>query len=95
VLAETLARQVGERSELFRKLSPTESDGLVKVLEWQLREVMDQGHGELGKARDPLAEDGAVARFLRSLREELKSADEDRGRSVTDCAPHRESSRAS
>lgn len=78
VLAETLAWQVGERSELFRRLSPTESDGLVKVLERQLREVMDQGHGELVKALDPLAEDGAVARFLRSLREELKSADEDR-----------------
>jgi hypothetical protein len=78
MLAETLARQVGERSELFRKLSPTESDGLVKVLEGQLREVMSQGHGELVKALDPLAEDGAVARFLRSLREELKSADEDR-----------------
>lgn len=78
VLAETLARLVGERSELFRKLSPTESDGLVKVLERQLREVMDQGHGELVKALDPLSEDGAVARFLRSLREELRSADEDR-----------------
>jgi len=78
ILAETLARQVGEQSELFRKLSPTESDGLVQVLERQLREVMDRGHGELVKALDPLAEDGAVARFLRSLREELKSADEDR-----------------
>jgi hypothetical protein len=78
VLAETLARQVGERSDLFRKLSSTESDGLVKVLERQLREVMDQGHSELVKALDPLAEDGAVARFLRSLREELKSADEGR-----------------
>lgn len=78
VLAETLAHQVGEKSTLFRKLSPTETDGLVKVLERQLRGVMDEGHGELVKALDPLAEDGAVARFLRSLREELKSADEDR-----------------
>lgn len=78
VLAETLARQVGEQSELFRKLSPTESDGLVKTLEAQLREVMGEGHGELLRALDPLAEDGAVARFLRSLREELKTADEGR-----------------
>ena len=31
VLAEALARQVGESSPLFKKLSPTESDGLVKV----------------------------------------------------------------
>ncbi|WP_147444949.1 hypothetical protein [Corallococcus sp. CA053C] len=78
VLTESLARQVGETSPLFKKLSPTESDGLVKVLEGQLRVVMNQGHAELVRALDPLAEDGAVARFLRSLREELKGADEDR-----------------
>lgn len=77
-LAETLARQVGDRSELFRKLSPTESDGLVNVLERHLSEVMNQGHVELVKALDPLAEDGAVARFLRSLREELEGAEEER-----------------
>jgi hypothetical protein len=43
VLAEGLARQVGEASPLFRKLSLTESDGLVKVLEGQLRAVMGGG----------------------------------------------------
>jgi septal ring factor EnvC (AmiA/AmiB activator) len=75
VLAEALARQVGESSPLFRKLSPTESDGVLKSLEGQLRVVMDQGHAELVRALDPLAEDGAVARFLRSVREELKGAD--------------------
>lgn len=78
VLAESLARQVGETSPLFKRLSPTESNGLVKVLEGQLRAVMGEGHAELVRALDPLAEDGAVARFLRSLREELKGADEDR-----------------
>jgi hypothetical protein len=78
VLAEALAKQVGETSPLFRKLSPTDSTGLVKVLETQLRAVMGEGHTELVRALDPLAEDGAVARFLRSLREELKGADEDR-----------------
>jgi hypothetical protein len=78
VLAEALARQVGEASPLFKKLSPTESDGLVKTLEVQLRAVMDEGHCELVRALDPLAEDGAVARFLRSLRDELRGADEDR-----------------
>ncbi len=82
ILAEALARQVGESSPLFRKLSPTESDGLVKVLEGQLRGVMDDGHQELVRALDPLAEDGAVARFLRSLREELKGADEDRAKQL-------------
>ena len=83
MLAETLARQVGESSPLFKKLSPTESDGLVKVLESQLRVVMDEGHAELVRALDPLAEDGAVARFLRSLREELKGADEDRAKQLS------------
>jgi hypothetical protein len=83
VLMEALARQVGESSPLFKKLSLTESDGLVKVLEGQLRVVMDQGHAELVRALDPLAEDGAVARFLRSLREELKGADEDRAQQLS------------
>ncbi|MDQ8153422.1 MAG: hypothetical protein P3B98_02065 [Gemmatimonadota bacterium] len=78
VLAEALARQVGETSPLFKKLSPTDSTGLVKVLETQLRAVMDEGHTELVRALDPLAEDGAVARFLKSLRDELRGADEDR-----------------
>lgn len=83
VLAETLAKQVGETSPLFRKLSPTDSTGLVKVLEAQLRAVMGEGHAELVRALDPLAEDGAVARFLKSLREELKGADEDRQRQLS------------
>lgn len=78
VLTRALAEQVGANSPLFKKLSPTDSEGLVKVLEGQLRAVMNEGHSELVRALDPLAEDGAVARFLRRLREELKSADEDR-----------------
>lgn len=78
VLAEALARQVGETSPLFKKLSPTDSAGLVKVLEGQLRQVMGESHAVLVRALDPLAEDGAVARFLRTLRDELKGADEDR-----------------
>jgi hypothetical protein len=82
VLAQTLARQVGETSPLFKKLSPTDSEGLVKVLEAQLRKVMDDGYAELVRALDPLAEDGAVARFLRSLRDELKGADEDRAKQL-------------
>lgn len=83
VLAEALARQVGETSPLFKQLSPTESNGLVKVLEGQLRTVMGESHAELVRALDPLAEDGAVARFLRSLREELKGADEDRQKQLS------------
>jgi septal ring factor EnvC (AmiA/AmiB activator) len=44
---------------------------------------MSQGHDDLVRALDPLAEDGAVARFLRSLREELKGADEDRAEQLS------------
>ncbi|MEY4510417.1 MAG: hypothetical protein RLZZ450_2539, partial [Pseudomonadota bacterium] len=83
VLTEALARQVGETSPLFKKLNPTDSNGLVKTMEGQLRNVMNQGHAELVRALDPLAEDGAVARFLRSLREELKGADEDRAKQLS------------
>jgi hypothetical protein len=83
VLAQTLARQVGESSPLFQKLSPTDSEGLIKLLEAQLRGIMNEGHAELVRALDPLAEDGAVARFLKSLRDELKGADEDRAKQLT------------
>jgi hypothetical protein len=83
VLAETLARQVGETSPLFKKLNPTESTGLIKMLEVQLRAVMGESHAELVRALDPLAEDGAVARFLKSLRDELRGADEDRQKQLS------------
>lgn len=82
VLAESLAKQVGETSPLFRKLNPADSTGLVKILETQLRTVMGESHSALVRALDPLAEDGAVARFLKSLRDELKGADEDRQRQL-------------
>jgi hypothetical protein len=82
VLAQTLARQVGEASPLFKKLSPTESEGVVRVLESQLRKVMADEHDEMVRALDPLAENGAVARFLKSLREDLKDADEDRAKQL-------------
>jgi hypothetical protein len=83
VLTEALARQVGETSPLFKKLSPTESNGLIQVLGGQLRTVMGESHAEFVRALDPLAEDGAVARFLRSLREELERADEDRQKQLS------------
>jgi hypothetical protein len=82
VLAEALARQVGESSPLFKKLSLTDSEGLVKVLEGQLRSVLHDGHAELVRALDPLAEDGAVGRLLRSLRNEIEAANDDRSRQL-------------
>jgi len=78
VLAETLARQVGESSPLLKKLSPTDSEGVIKTLETQLRTIMENGNVEVMKALDPLTDGGAVARFLKSLREDLKAASEDR-----------------
>jgi len=83
VLAQALSQHVGESSDLFKKLSPTDSQGLVKLLEAQLTGVMDKGHAELVRALDPLAEDGAVARFLKSLQGELKSSDEDRAKQLS------------
>ena len=82
VLAQTLAQQVGESSPLFRKLSSTDSEGLVKVLEVQLRGVLNDGHAGLVRALDPLADNSAIARFLKSLHDELKGADEDRAKQL-------------
>jgi hypothetical protein len=76
VLAETLAKQVGEQSALFKKLSPTDSGGLIKALEAQLDQVLARNQRDLQRALDPLAEDGAVARFLKQLSLDLASANE-------------------
>jgi hypothetical protein len=83
VLVEAMARQIGESSPLFKKLSATDSEGLVKILERQLGHVMSESRSELMRALDPLAEDGAVARFLRSLREELKGAEHGRAEQLS------------
>jgi len=77
ILAEALSRQIGETSPILRALSPTDSNGVVKLLEAQLRLVMGESQTQLARALDPSVEDGAVARFLRSLREQLNGANED------------------
>lgn len=79
VLAQTLAGLVGERSELFRMLSPSDSQGLVQVLQRKVTEALEAQHDELQHALDPLQKDGAVGRFLSRLREEIEAADKDRG----------------
>lgn len=76
VLAETLAKQVGEQSVLFKKLSPTDSEGLIKALEAQIDQALERNHRDLQRALDPLAEDGAVARFLKQLSVDLASANQ-------------------
>lgn len=81
-LAQTLARELGENSPLLRRLSPTDSEGFVFLLESKLREALDQSHAEVARALDPVAEDGAVARFLRALRKQLEDADNDRNKQL-------------
>ncbi len=81
-LAQTLAQHVGENSPLLRRLSPSESDGLVVVLEKRLTAVLAAEHNEFVRALDPLAPDGAVARFLNTLRNELRQTDEDRAKQL-------------
>lgn len=80
ILADTLARQVGENSTLIRSLSPTESTGVIQVMASKLGEVMSAEHDAFVKALDPLHPDGAVARFLRQLRADLQGAETDRAK---------------
>jgi hypothetical protein len=82
VLVDTLMKHVGEESALFRRLSPTDSEGLVCVLGERLKAVLQQEHGEFQKALDPLQEDGAVGRFIGKLREELKRAEDDQAKQL-------------
>jgi hypothetical protein len=81
-LALTLARELGENSPLLKRLSPTDSEGVLFLLEAKLREVLAENHAEVTRALDPVAEDGAVARFLRALRQELEKADNDRSKQL-------------
>jgi len=67
---------VGEQSVLFKKLSPTDSEGLVKALEKRIEEVLAANQRNLQQALDPLAEGGAVSRFLKQLSLDLKSANQ-------------------
>ncbi len=82
-LAQALARQVGENSELFKKLSPTDKEGLIHVLEERLTEVMASSGQQVARALDPMAEDSPVSRFLKSLQERLKNAEESQAEQLT------------
>jgi hypothetical protein len=81
-LAETLARQVGENSPLLRRLSPTDSQGVVALLGEKLRETLDASRADVSRALDPAAEDGAVARFLRVMKRDMQSAEDDRAKQI-------------
>jgi hypothetical protein len=81
-LAQTLARELGENSPLLKRLSPTDSEGVIFLLESKLREALSENQVEVARALDPVAEDGAVARFLRALRLELEKANDDRSKQL-------------
>ena len=83
VLTQSLAQQVGESSPLFKALSPTESEGVVQLLELRFKHALEQNRSEVQRALDPLAKDGAVHRFLSQLREQLDTADEGRQGQLT------------
>lgn len=82
VLVETLTQYVGEQSPLFRRLSPTDSEGLVCLLGERLRRVLQEEHTEFQKALNPLHEDGAVGMFIARLRDELKRAEDDQAQQL-------------
>jgi hypothetical protein len=76
VLVETLVKHVGEQSPLFKKLSPTDSEGLLQLMSERLRLAMDAQNNAFQKALDPQFEGGAISRFIVGLRNELKGADD-------------------
>jgi hypothetical protein len=59
-------------------LSPTDSEGVVKHLEAQLKSVLENQHSEFARALDPLAVGGAVNRFLSELKGKLEGDKEDK-----------------
>lgn len=82
VLAEALAQQVGENSPLLRRLSPTDSQGVVALMGEKLREALDASRADVAMALDPAAENSAVARFLRVLKRDLAAAEDDRQKQI-------------
>lgn len=81
VLVETLTKHMGEQSPLFKRLSPTDSEGLVAVLGERVRRVLKEEHTEFQKALDPFS-DGAVGKFIAKLQEELKRAEDDQSKQL-------------
>jgi hypothetical protein len=83
VLVETLVKHLGEQSPLFRRLSPTDSEGILQLLGERLEKTLAEEHSEFQKALDPYCEDGAVGRFIARLRDELKRSNDDQGEQLT------------
>lgn len=73
-LARTLAAQVGEHSELFKRLDPNHKGSAIQLFEERLSAVLDANHNAMARALDPAAPDGALARVLTSLRKEMEES---------------------
>jgi hypothetical protein len=69
-VAKSLAAFVDDKGALSQVLTSYGGD-LVKALETKLREVMVDEHDAIGRTLDPLSEESAIARFLKSLRDLL------------------------
>ena len=82
ILVETLVKHVGEQSPLFKKLSPTDSEGLLQLMAERLRKVMEEQNQAFHRALDPKAEGGAIAAFILNLRDELKRAEDDQAQQL-------------
>lgn len=73
-LARTLAAQVGEHSELFKRLDPDHKGGVIQLFEERLAAVLEKSQRDMARALDPAADDGALARMLTSLRKDMEEA---------------------
>jgi hypothetical protein len=82
VLVETLVKHVGEQSPLFKKLSPTDSQGLLALMTERLQTTLSAQQSEFRKALDPSQETGAIGQFILRLRDELKRAEDDQGKQL-------------
>jgi hypothetical protein len=77
VLVQTLVKHVGEQSPLFKKLSPTDSEGILHLMSERLEQALRAQNDSFRSALDPQQEGGAIAAFMRRLHEELKRTETD------------------
>jgi hypothetical protein len=82
VLVQTLVKHVGEQSPLFKKLSPTDSEGLLQLMSERLQQAMEDQNRAFQKALDPQSEGGAIQCFFHGLTEKLKSAEDDQAKQL-------------
>lgn len=72
VVAKALAQQLGEKSPIFRMLSPTDSDGLLAHVEKKLKEELDTQRKAIVGAFDLNDEKSALRRLKANLEDTLR-----------------------